>query len=117
MDREMSHKEDQALVELSERLLAEASASDAAPNLQFRARLIKHTSAFEAVGERERDRKRLERLGRVDKLPGMDTDQYWEELQAATVHDTVWGHQDATYNVHRATRPPPPPSQATLSYE
>lgn len=89
----------------------------AAPNMQFRVRLIEHIEALEAQSEEVKEQKRLEKQGRLDRLEETSEDQFYKDLYTATAQDAVWGKQEPVYNVHRAGRPPPPPSQAVLSYE
>lgn len=111
----MTQEEDQALVSLGERLYEEASSPLAAPNMQFRVRLLEHIDALEAQSEGVKEQKRLEKQGR--KLDDTSDDQFYRDLYTATAQDAVWGKQEPVYNVHRAGRPPPPASQAVLSYE
>lgn len=113
----MTVEEDLAMIRLRDKMVAKASKPDAAPNLKFRLLMLQRTEALEAKSQSEWESRRLERLGRIDKVGYKKSSQFWEDVHKVTEPNKGWQQQEETYNVTKDSRArPPPPQQATLNW-
>lgn len=113
----MTVEEDLAIIRLRDKLVAKASKPDAAPKLKFRLLMLQRAEALETKSRKEWESRRLERLGRIDKVGYRKPFQFWEEVHKVTEPNEGWLKQEETYNVTKDSRArPPPPQQATLNW-